>query len=410
MKSPNNKWTFRARFRANAFGWRGTKLASQRLKEAVSEIKAVARRETVTAAEGAILLMEKLWAALAQIDTSSGALGNAVNKAVPTLIEIIAAAAVDDEWRKQWLERLWIAVEEDDAGYLWEVCERWGELCGTPERASRAAEDFLPIVRMNWSEDLGGYFLGTLSCLSCLLVAERHRELLQLIDTAPYLSWQHRRYGVRALAAMGRADDAIDYAQASLGLNDSPATIARACEEILLDAGRPDEAYQRFALEANKAGAHLATCRAIIKKYPHKDPREILDDLIASTPDDEGRWFAAAKALGHFELATELAHRSPVDIGTLLRAARDHLETNPLFALESATAALNWMARGRFYDIKAVDVWQARRFALQAAESAGRLDSIQELIACLLESNETDAFVRTQLNQPYGVRKDPDRS
>jgi hypothetical protein len=43
---------------------------------------------------------------------------------------------------------------------------------------------------------------------------------------------------VRALAAMARTDDAVAYAQDSLGLNDSPAAIASAYEEILLEAAR----------------------------------------------------------------------------------------------------------------------------------------------------------------------------
>lgn len=243
MKTPSHKWAFRPRFRANAFGWRASKLASQRLREATSEIKAVNRKEPATAADGAVLLMEKLWPALAHVDTSSGALGNAVNKAAHALIDIVVAAPANTDLRERWLERLWAAVEEDGVDCLWEVSERWGELCATPERASRAADKFLSIVRLSWSEEHGGYFRGTPACLSCLLVAGRHQELLDLIDTAPYLSWHYRRFGVQALAAMGRTDDAVVYAQDSLGLNDSPASIARACEEVLLEAGRSDEAF-----------------------------------------------------------------------------------------------------------------------------------------------------------------------
>jgi hypothetical protein len=42
-------WTFKARLRAGAFGWRGSHLACQRLKETVTEIKKVARTDPVTA-------------------------------------------------------------------------------------------------------------------------------------------------------------------------------------------------------------------------------------------------------------------------------------------------------------------------------------------------------------------------
>jgi hypothetical protein len=204
---------------------------------------------------------------------------------------------------------------------------------------------------------------------------------------------------------MGRTDEAIEYAKASLGLNDSPVAIARACEEILLEAGRSDEAYDRFALEANRAGTHLATCRALIKKYPDKEPRAILDDLIASTPDDAGRWFATAKTLGFLDLAAQLAEHSPVDIGTLLRAARDFQESNPRFALQAAVAALRWMAAGRFYELRAGDVWDARRYALETAEATGQSETVQAFLDQLTTSAGTDAFVRQQLGAPYGVRR-----
>ena len=404
MKKPTHKWAFRPRFRANAFGWKASKLASQRLKEALTEIKAVARVDPLIAADGAIVLMEKIWPALAHVDSSSGALGNAVNKTVHELVDIVVAAPADEKLRERWLEQMWTAVEEDGVDYLWEVSERWGELCGSPERASQAADEFLPLVRLSWQER-GGYFRGTPACLGCLLVAERFDELLALVDTAPYLSWSFRRFGVRALAAMGRTDEAIEYAQASHGLNNSPVAIARACEEILLETGRSDEAYDRFALEANRAETHLATCRALIKKYPHKEPRAILNDLIASTPDDAGRWFATAKTLGFLDLAAELAERSPVDIGTLLRAAREFQESNPRFALQAAVSALRWMAAGRFYELRAGDVWDARRFALETAEVTGQSTTVQAFLDELTTSANTDAFVRQQLEAPYGVRR-----
>ena len=282
--------------------------------------------------------------------------------------------------------------------FLSEVRDRWGQLCRTPKRAARAADDFLPALRLSWSPEHRGYFKGTTACLSCLLAAGRHQELLDLIETAPFLWWHYRRYGVQALAAQGRTDEAIRYAEQSLGLNDGPSDMARTCEEILLAAGRTEDAYRRFAYTANRAGSHLATFRAIKKKkYPNKPPRAILDDLIAQTPDEEGKWFATAKDLGLLDLALDLARRSPVDIGTLLRAARDHLDSEPAFTLDTATTALGWMAAGQFYELKAGDVWQAMGYALRAAEALDRLDSTRGLIQALAQDPGTDAFVREQL-------------
>ena len=84
-----HKWQFSSRFRRHAFGWRSD-TPIQRIKEALAEIKTVARKEPVFAAEGAVTLLEKLSPALEQVDSSSGALGTAVNRAIDTLVSIIA--------------------------------------------------------------------------------------------------------------------------------------------------------------------------------------------------------------------------------------------------------------------------------------------------------------------------------
>ena len=101
-------------------------------------------------------------------------------------------------------------------------------------------------------------------------------ELLALLDKAPFKWWHDRRWGVKALSAMGKKAEAIRYAEESRGLNDPGWQIAQACEEILLSSGLLDEAYRRYAIEANQGTTNLATFRAIAKKYPHKQSEEIL--------------------------------------------------------------------------------------------------------------------------------------
>ena len=99
-KSEKHKWIFPTRFRTGAYSWNASRLACQRLREAVSEIKKVTKKDPVLGAEGAIRLMEKLWPALEHIDTSSGALGTAVTcKALDALIPIIVKAPADDKTR-----------------------------------------------------------------------------------------------------------------------------------------------------------------------------------------------------------------------------------------------------------------------------------------------------------------------
>jgi len=96
-KTKLHKWTFTARFRRNAFGWKGSRLACQRIKEAVSEIKKVTRKDTLLGAEGTIKFMEKLWPALQHVDSSSGALGTAVYNAMGVLVGIVIEAPVDEK-------------------------------------------------------------------------------------------------------------------------------------------------------------------------------------------------------------------------------------------------------------------------------------------------------------------------
>jgi len=89
-----HRWQFAARFRRNAFGWR-SQPAIARVHEAVVEIRKVARRDPVLAAEGAVLFLEKVSPALEHVDSSSGAIGTAVNHAIEELVSIIAKAPVD---------------------------------------------------------------------------------------------------------------------------------------------------------------------------------------------------------------------------------------------------------------------------------------------------------------------------
>ncbi len=402
--TPTHKWTFPSRLRPHALGWGSSTLACQRIKEAVSEIQTVARQNPLLAAEGAIRFMERLWPTLAHVDSSSGALGTATDRAVSALIDLLIAAPADTQTRAKWLDRLWEAYEQDGVGYLEGLAERWGELCVSPEVASARADALLPIVRSTWEErERTGtfvYFKGTEACFSCLLAAGRYEELLAVVEESPSLTWSYRRYGVRALVAMERPDEAISYALASCGFNDSPVAIGRVCEEILLAQGREDEAYERFGRTSYRATTNLATFRAVKKRYPNKAPQTILKDLIAQTPGEEGKWFATAKELGLYDLALELVRRSPADPKTLNRAARDFALKQPRFALEAALASLRWMVAGYGYEITGADVIEAYHAAVQIATAQGTQEAVQQEIKTLLQTeNKGIAFARQVLER-----------
>ena len=190
----------------------------------------MARTDRVLAGDGAVLFLEKVSAALALVDSSSGAIGTAVNRAVAELVAVIARAPADPPTRDRWLQRLWQAYERDEIPYIEGLGDHWGELCAAPAAASRWADQLLDQLTAAWSNRREGsdYFQATVPCLSALLAAERHDELLDLLERAPQPMWYERQYGVKALVAMGRKAEALRYAEASGGLNDDPVAIARA--------------------------------------------------------------------------------------------------------------------------------------------------------------------------------------
>ncbi len=397
MARSAHKWSFPARFRTGAYGWKASRLACQRLREAVTEIKKVAKKDPLIGAEGAVRLMEKIWPALEHVDSSSGALGSAVNKTLGDLIPIVIDAPADEKTRNSWLDRLWQAMEDDGVDYLSPVGDHWGELCGSSEVAGRWADELVSTLRSCWSDtNPGSYFHGATACLSCLLETGRHGELLDLLELPRYPFWHYRRYGVEVLLALGRKAEAVQYAESSRGLNQPDSVIDQACEQILISSGLHEEAYRRYGLSAAVGNSYISRFRSVAKRYPMKDKSQILSDLIATTPGEEGKWFATAKELGFYDLALELANRSPCDPKTLTRAARDYLDSVPAFALGSAIAALRWLSEGWGYEVTSVDVVEAYDRAMDAAARLNKVDDVTEQIGQLVEVGDNAAarFVR----------------
>ena len=158
-----------------------------------------------------------------------------------------------------------------------------------------------------------------------------------------------------------------------------------------------DEAYRRYALGANQAGTYLATFRAICRKYPHKKPGDVLSDLVASTPGEEGKWFAAAKDAKLYELALKLAQASPVDHRTLIRSAQDFAVTEPHFALNSGLLGLYWVCAGHAYEATVAEVRTAYDLTLRAADIAQAKESVLKRIRQMLENFPQERFVRDAL-------------
>jgi hypothetical protein len=181
-KPEAHKWEFRARFRRHAFGWRSHP-AIERVKQAVGEIRKAASTDPVLAAEGAVALIERLSPALDHVDSSSGAIGAAVNNAIAELVPMIENAPAGEKIREAWLQRLWEAHEADQIPYIERLGDYWGELCASKEVASAWANRLLDVTRRALSPDknLRGHFHGSSACLSALYRAERHAEIVALL-------------------------------------------------------------------------------------------------------------------------------------------------------------------------------------------------------------------------------------
>ncbi len=396
-------WAFRARFRRAAFGWNGSKLAIERIHDALTEIRTVARQDPADAAGGAVLFLERLSPALNQVDSSTGALGSATYAAVQELVPIISTAPVDTATRRKWLDRLFEAIQNDDPPYIESLGDHWGELCATPDLASAWADQLLPTQRSVLRERKRGtyaFFSGTTPCYSALFSAGRQDELLELLALDPHPIWQYLVWGARVLAARGQVDDAIAYVRDRAGSTTSLETIARFAEAELLKAGRRAEAFDQYALLANQANSNLSTFRALAKKYPELAPDKLLDHLIGSTPGEPGKWFATAKTLKQFDRATQLAWASPCDPKTLTRAARDHLVKQPEFAMQCALAALHWMSMGHGYELTGFDAHEAHRLAIEAAGNAQRSAQAQAAIEQVLA---TERPMSTWLRRALGM-------
>lgn len=397
------KWSFKARFRRHGFGWR-SEPAIQRIKEAVAEITKVNRKDAVLAAEGAVGLLERLSPALERVDGSSGAIGTAVNNAIAALVPMIAQAPADAKTRAEWLERLIDAHAADEIPYIERLTDSWGELCASKEVASAWADRLLGTTRRALGPDRSqrGRSRSVTACLSALFVAERYDELLELLATESF--WLYKRWAVKALAAQGKQAEALRLAEASRRPWASDGDIDRLCEEVLLSAGKVDEAYARYGLKANRGGTYLATFRAVAKKYPDRSAGDILADLVKTTPGGEGKWFAAAKDAGLYREALTLAERTPCDPKTLTRAARDHVEDQPAFALGAGLLALYWLIQGYGYEITSGDVWAAYSCTMKVAERVGNAEAVRANIRTMAAATRGGGnFVAGVLGRELGL-------
>lgn len=395
-------WAFLARLQPDAARTPGELALG--LHRAVGELRRAARTDPLRAGEGALLLCERLPATLAGIDDPLGTVAAAVVRSLDAIAPLIAAAPTSPGSRDAWLARLWAAITADERGGLRRLAERWGELCASPQRAAAWAEQLLPEARTG---------VGTPAAVACLASQVAAGDLdaaLALLAGREIAVWPERQFGVRALAARGELDAALAFAGESNPLGHRHAQdIARVCEAVLLAGGRREAAYRSFAATAHARQNCRQTFDALLRAYPELAPEQLLADLLAAHPGQEGRWFATACALRFYALAAEIAGRSPCDPRTLIRWGAQRIEADPAFAGELALAAIRWLCGGHGVEIDGDDVYAALDLARAAASRTGTHERLRGALAAVCDQPHPAAqwvhgLLAGELAEPWSDR------
>ncbi len=84
---------------------------------------------------------------------------------------------------------------------------------------------------------------------------------------------------------------------------------------------------------------------------------------------------------------------------TLTRAARDHAEKQPAFAIQAGLLALRWLVQGHGYEITGADVWAAYSNTLKAADRAGKLEETTIRVRQIKDAGPRGGFVAKVLGE-----------
>lgn len=399
-RQPSPRWAFSAGMRTGMFGCRGSAKAIDRLKLARSEIMAVNRADPVIAAEGVVLLAERIWPTFAHIDTSTGALGGAAHRTFDDLVPVLIDAPADQATRAAWLERLREAILDDGVDYLAPISDRFGQIAAFPALMRLHAERDMDLIAQAWSDHARFAHVATTTLtLSCLLEAGRHDELLALLALRKTRLWFDEKFAAAALLRQGREDEALARASAFLDGDRQPwgrSEIARFCEAVLVRQGKTDEAYHRFGLPFATGNTWLAMWRDLVRRHPDRDARGMLGDLIARH-GRKGKWFATAKTAGYLDIALDCAADNDAEPATLIRAARDFAAGNPAFAVQVALQAIVHLLSGRGYESSPVEIDLAVDHLMAASRRLDRRGWAIEQLRHLVQSGPAETPMARRL-------------
>ena len=132
-----------------------------------------------------------------------------------------------------------------------------------------------------------------------------------------------------------------------------------------------------------RANTYLTVFRGVTRKYPERDPRQVLIDLIEAR-GDQGKWFAAAKSAGFLDIALDCARLGTTEPATLLRAARDFIESEPRFSTDIALQAISDLLAGKGYEPTTQDLSSACDYFLSASALFSDAESAKDVLRRVL--------------------------
>ena len=307
-----------------------------------------------------------------------------MNKTIEALMPILIKADWDMNTRGKWLEKLYEAIVEDGWGTFDNLRDYWGEICVYPGLAHLWADELLPMTKETLGSEGSAFFVGSDMCLSCLLYTERYDELHNLLRLRNKPWWTYNKFWAKALVKQGKYDEALYYAhqiRSQKTVNSEDRSIDLFCESVLIEAGRIEEAYEKYGLEIPSYGTYLNIYRGICKKYPTIDKKKILLDCI-ERKGEKGKWFASAKNADFLDIAVQCALSSSSDPNTLLRACRDFADKDFPFALVVGVLGITRLMTGSFYDeVTVADITCAYQEVERIAVDRGKLDDFKALLA-----------------------------
>lgn len=389
-------WHFPAPFKAKRYGLESrasVKKVLAALYDGCEEIETVSATDPATAALGAVLLLETMHDLLLRcgwpgedIDTRFAAASRELSR------EYIAEAELDDRTRDQLLDRLLDLLTSSFDWIALPLAEKWGPMCAAVPRASEWADRFLEHFDTGPWPPVGQHSAecrARIACMSSMLSAGRHEQLLGALESSPADDWAYRRWGMQALVAQGRYADASEYALSVIGKvqrdsdsrNPTDARIAAACERILLDAGEFEAAYAGFAVLARLYSPPRMAFDTIRKTYPDIGPARVFDDLVRRRGEWVEECFNVGMDAGLFDQAIEFGVESHAPPPALIAAAQMLRDRDARLAAFAAVAALEDMADfGVGYSSDA-DITLAFEIAIEYGRALGLEDEIRQFVA-----------------------------